>query len=85
VRSVYLYDDYIVIVYNFTDGGDGLRHDFAELADKAVKGQKNSEGTDSNRVPSAGPDSTLSEPAAILLITLSVFAVIIKRDSICSI
>lgn len=80
VNSVYLYDDYIVIIYNFTDGGDGIRHDFAELADRAVEEQKNKEG--SNKPSSAGPDSTLSEPVKLLIVTTSVFGILARRSAI---
>lgn len=83
VRSIYVYDAYIVIFYNFTDGGgDGLRHDFAELADQAVNEQKNSEGSDSIIVPSAGPDSTLIEPIKLLIVTTSVFGILARRSAI---
>ena len=82
VRAIYVYDDYFVIFYNFTDGGGngGERHDFAELADQAVEAQKNSEGTCSANVPSAGPGGTLTE-SAVLLVTLSIFGVITKRQA----
>jgi hypothetical protein len=83
VRSIYVYDEYIVIFYNFTDGGgDGLRHDFAELADQAVNEQKNSEGNDSIIVPSAGPDSTLIEPIKLLIVTTSMFGILARRSAI---
>ena len=83
VRSIYVYDEYIVIFYNFTDGGgDGLRHDFAELADQAVNEQKNSEGTCSDNIPSAGPDSTLIEPIKLLIVTTSVFGILARRSAL---
>ena len=80
VNSIYVYDDYLVMFYNFNGGGGGEeRYDFAEIADEAINRQKNSEETCSVNVSSAGREETLSEPAVIAFVTLHSFGVIIKR------
>ncbi len=54
VKAIYVYDDYLVMFYNFFGGGgDGEHHSFEEIADQAIA-DRISEGTSSDSVPS-GP------------------------------
>ena len=93
VNSIYVYDDYIVMFYNFQGGGgDGVPHDFARIADEAVgkeeariadeavDAQKN-RGTCSFSVPLSERKATLNEPVTAFYVSLSVFAVIVRKAS----
>ena len=75
VNRIYVYEDYIVVIYNFSDP-DGERHDLADLADEAIKkeGEKGSKP-----LSPAGREGTGFDPAAIAFVTLHYFGVIIKR------
>lgn len=94
VNSVYVYDDYLVMVYNFSGhDGDGIPHDFSEIADQAVSEQEAKEageavnaqknrGTCSFSVPLSERKATLNEPTAVF-VSLLVFAVIVKKPDFC--
>ena len=79
VNSIYVYDDYMVVVYNFAGGGGNrARHDFAEIADLAVEEQKNKEGSVR---PAAGPSGeALAEHAVIAAVTLTAFIAVVQRQ-----
>lgn len=84
VKAIYVYDDHLVMFYNFMDGGggDGERHSLEDIADQAVNEQKNSGETCSSNVSPAGPGVNLSEPVVkLLLVTLSTFGVLIRKSA----
>ena len=91
VNMVYIYDDYAVMFYNFTDGGDGDSHDFAQIADEAVRKEEardaeesedvhEKRGTCSVNVPLSEASGTLSEHPALVFVSLITFAVITKNS-----
>ena len=78
VNSIYIYDDYLVMFYNFAGGAEESQN-FAELADKAVEMQKN-KGNVSDNVPRTEPYYPLSETSFLFFITLSAFGAAVHRS-----
>lgn len=82
VNSIFVYDEYLVMFYNFTSEGNKRElSEYAELADVAVEEHKKKETqSGSISVSQSEPQSPLFE-SGIFLVTTSVFGVIVNRKA----